>query len=287
MTPFIDFSSVPQTPELAKTAPHLANYRRVYEASEAAVERKPLSKQSLKDYLDMYERLGARHVVVKAKDLETTFGYRITNEDVAAFCKEHGPRYVGFAGVDPFKGMTALRELEHAVKNLGLRGLNIQGFENKIYINDPRMFPLYAKCIELDIPINLHTSVNFSTSTAMDFGQPKLLDEVMVHFPELRVCAAPPGFPWIQELIAVAWRHPNVSIGLVAVRPKYLATPNSGYEPLLQYCNSILQDRIIFGSSYPSQPVGRCVEEIEALPLKDNVKRKWLHDNAARFLGLK
>lgn len=284
---FIDFSSVPQSPELAKTAPHLYNYRRVYRDSGDSPERKPATAETLKAYLAMYERMGAKHVVVKGKDLETTFGYRVTNEDVAAFCKQHGPRYIGFAGVDPHKGMTALRELEYAVKELGLRGLNIQGFENKIDIDDPRMYPLYAKCIELDIPLNLHTSVNFSIDTAMDHGQPKKLDTVMVHFPELRVCASPPGFPWVHELIAVAWRHPNVSIGLVAVRPKVLGIENSGYGGLLQYGNTVLQDRIIFGSSYPALPVDRCLDEIAALPLKDGVKRKWVHDNAARFLGLK
>jgi len=287
VTDFIDFSSVPQSPELAKTAPHLYNYRRVYRDSGDSPERKPATAETLKAYLTMYDKLGAKHVVVKGKDLETTFGYRVTNEDVAAFCKQHGPRYIGFAGVDPHKGMTALRELEYAVKELGLRGLNIQGFENKIDIDDPRMYPLYAKCIELDIPLNLHTSVNFSIDTAMDHGQPKKLDTVMVHFPELRVCASPPGFPWVHELIAVAWRHPNVSIGLVAVRPKVLGIENSGYGGLLQYGNTVLQDRIIFGSSYPALPVDRCLDEIAALPLKDNVKRKWVHDNAARFLGLK
>ena len=287
VTDFIDFSSVPQSPEMAKTAPHLYNYRRVYRDSGDSPTRKPATEETLRDYLAMYERLGARHVVVKGKDLETTFGYRVTNEDVAAFCKKHGPRYIGFAGVDPHKGMTALRELEYAVKELGLRGLNIQGFENRIDIDDPRMYPLYAKCIELDIPLNLHTSVNFSIDTAMDHGQPKKLDTVMVHFPELRVCASPPGFPWVHELIAVAWRHPNVSIGLVAVRPKVLGIENSGYGGLLQYGNTVLQDRLIFGSSYPALPVDRCLEEIEALPLKDGVKRKWVHDNAARFLGLK
>lgn len=286
MTDFIDFSSVPQSPELAKTAPHLYNYRRVYRDSGDSPQRKPATEETLRDYLAMYERLGARHVVVKAKDLETSFGYKVANEDVAAFCRKHGPRYVGFAGVDPHKGMAAIRELEHAVRTLGLRGLNIQGFENRIDIDDPRMYPLYAKCIELDIPLNLHTSVNFSVETAMDHGHPRKLDRVMVHFPELRVCASPPGFPWVHELVAVAWRHPNVSIGLVAVRPKYLAVANSGYEGLLQYGNSVLQDRIIFGSSYPALPVERCIREIEALPLKDGVKRKWLHDNAARFLGL-
>ncbi|MBC7135109.1 MAG: amidohydrolase, partial [Oceanibaculum nanhaiense] len=211
---------------------------------------------------------------------------RIANEDVAAFCREQGPRFVGFAGVDPNKGMTAVRELDHAVRELGLRGLNLQCFEHKLAINDKKMYPLYAKCIELDIPVNLHCSINFATSTLMEFGRPALLDEVMVHFPELRVCAAPPGFPWVHELIGVAWRHANVHIGLVAVRPKYLTVAGSGYEPLLQYGRTILQDRIIFGSAYPLMPLERTVREIEALPLEEDVRRKWLYGNAKRFLRL-
>ena len=85
--------------------------------------------------------LGARHVVVKARDLETTFGFRIRNEDVAAFCREHGPRFIGFAGVDPHKGMTALRELEFAVTELGLRGLNLQCFETQAAHQRPEDVP--------------------------------------------------------------------------------------------------------------------------------------------------
>lgn len=289
---FIDYGSKPPTPEFAKTGPHLQNYRRVYSASESAARAEsvaddtPASDDALAAYLAMYESLNARHVVVKARDLETTFGFRIANEDVAAFCRAHGPRYIGFAGVDPHKGMTALRELESSIKELGLRGLNLQCFEHKLRINDPKMYPLYAKCIELDIPVNLHCGINFSTDTGMDFGRPQYLDDVLVHFPELRVCASPPGWPWVHELLGVAWRHPNVWIGLVAVRPKYLAVANSGYEPLLQFGNGLLQDRIIFGSAYPMMSVIQCLAEIDALPLKDAVRRKWVHDNAARFLGL-
>lgn len=282
----IDYGSRPPLPEFAKTGPHLANYRRVYASSEKGVPREDLGEEALARWLAMYDGIGADHVVIKARDVETTFGFRVENADVAAFCRKHGKRFVGFAGVDPNKGMVALRELETAVKELGLRGLNIQGFENKLHINDPRMYPLYAKCIELDIPVNLHCSINFGAATKMEYGRPLHLDEVMVHFPELRVCASPPGWPWVEELVGVAWRHPNVSIGLVAVRPKYLAVENSGYGALLQYGNSVLQDRIIFGSAYPMQPVDRAIAEVEALPLKDGVKRKWLGGNAARFLGL-
>ncbi len=285
----IDYGSTPPIAAL-NPAPerkaHLDNYRRVYRSSEAAAKQDVSEADALRHYLASYDALGTKHVVVKARDVETSFGLKIRNEDVADFCRDHGGRFIGFAGVDPMKGMEAIRELEYAVRELGLRGLNIQGFENRIAINDPRLYPLYAKCIELDVPINLHCSVNFSTQSLMKYGHPMQLDEVMVHFPELRVIASPPGWPWVQDLIGVAWRHANVHIGLVAVRPKYLNVPNSGYEPLLQYGNTVLQDRIIFGSAWPMQPVSRAVEEIDALPLKESVKRKWLHDNAASVLEL-
>ena len=284
---FIDYGSKP--PTRAFNPPqnrHLANYRRVYAKSEARVE-KPLSeKTALAKYLNTYERLGAKHVVVKARDNETTFGLKVKNEDVAAFCRKHGPRYIGFAGVDPHKGMAAVRELETAVRELGLRGLNLQCFELKLAINDKRMYPLYAKCVELDIPVNIHCGINFSTDSQMDYGRPAYLDEVMQHFPELRVCASPPGWPWIEELIGVAWRHANLHIGIVAVRPKLLALEDSGYRPLLAYGTKVLQDRILTGTAYPMQPLEQAYAEFADLPMPDAVRRKWLYGNAARFLGL-
>ena len=284
----IDYGSRPPVPafDQSNTA-HLKRYRTIYEASEsAAAATTPPSEDAFADYLKVYDAMEAEHIVVKARDLETTFGWRIGNEEVAEFCKSQGGRFIGFAGVDPHKGIVALRELEYAVRELGLRGLNLQCFEHKLAIDDPKMYPLYAKCIELDIPVNLHCSINFSTESLMEYGRPILLDKVMTHFPDLRVCAAPPGFPWVHELIGVAWRHRNVHIGLVAVRPKYLAVAGSGYEPLLQYGRTVLQDRIIFGTSYPLMPIERTIREVEALPLSETVKRKWLYENARRFLGL-
>lgn len=281
----IDFNSRPPIPAFTPDATHLRNYRRVYQASEAEVTR-DAGGDALAAYLGAYERLGAAHVVVKAKDVETTFGTKASNEAVAAFCRTHGPRFIGWAGVDPNKGMAAVRELEHAVRELGLRGLNLQCFEHRLAINDKRMYPLYAKCVELDIPVNIHASINFSTDCLMEHGRPILLDEVMVHFPELRVVASPPGWPWVHELIGVAWRHSNLFIGVSAVRPKYLDVEESGYGALLRYGGSVLQDRILFGTSYPMQPIERAVEEALALPLKESVREKWLYGNAARFLGL-
>jgi predicted TIM-barrel fold metal-dependent hydrolase len=281
----IDFSSRPPAPGFNPPAPHLQNYRRVYAASERR-SAESSAAADVEAYLATYEALGARHVVLKARDVETTFGFRIANETVADFCRAHGPRYIGFAGVDPHKGKAAVDEFDHAVRNLGLRGLNLQCFELKLRPNDPLLNPLYEKALELDVPVNIHCGINFSAATPMSYGRPEYLDEVMVAFPGLRVCASPPGWPWVTELIGVCWRHPTLYIGVLAVRLKLLAKPHSGYEPLLQYGRTILQDKMIFGSSFPMMPAAAAVEELKALSMEDAVKRKWLHDNAARFLKL-
>ena len=109
---FIDYGSKPPTAGFnPPQTQHLANYRRVYAASEARVPRPADEAAALAAYLEMYERVGARYVIVKARDNETTFGLKVTNEHVAEFCRQHAPRYIGFAGVDPHKGMAAVREL--------------------------------------------------------------------------------------------------------------------------------------------------------------------------------
>ena len=281
----IDFSSRPPLPVFRPVGAHLANYRRVYKSSEALVDETD-ADVALQAYLDTYRRLQARAVVLKARDLRSTFGFRIANEDVAAFCRDQGEPYIGFAGVDPHRGSEAVEEFERAVRDLGLRGLNVQGFEHKLPIDDSLLYPLYQKCVELDVPVNIHCGINFSTLVPMSLGRPELLDRVLIDFPTLRVCASPPGWPWINELIALAWRHPNLWIGVVAVRPKYLQVAHSGYEPLLQYGSTLLKERIIFGSGYPMMPIERSLAELHALPLTDDVKDRWLYRNAAEFLRL-
>ena len=98
----IDYSSKPPVKELSIRAPHLSNYDRVYGSSgERAAE--DYSEAALERYLAAYDDAGAAKVVIKARDLETTFGERIRNEDVAAFCRKHGSRFIGFAGVDQYR----------------------------------------------------------------------------------------------------------------------------------------------------------------------------------------
>jgi len=289
----VDYASVPPTPEIRRrsTGTHMANYDRIYanslkDSTDQLKEAVDDPKAALQKYLAMYENENVDYVLIKAKDCRTTFGVTIRNEDVAEFCHANGPRYVGMAGVDPNRGMDAVRELEYAVKELGMIGLNIQCFECKVNATDPIMYPLYAKCIELDVPVNLHMGMSFSSMAPMSHGKPIDLDKVMVDMPELKVIAGDPGFPWVHEMIGVAWRHRNVYIGLNAIKPKLFTTPNSGYEALLQYGARMLQDQMICGSNWPLMPVDSYFEAVRKLPLSEEIRGKWTGGNAAEVLKL-
>jgi hypothetical protein len=280
----IDFGATPPIETLSLgDGSHLANYRRVYASSEKASAR---GETTLEQWFANVDAAGIDLTVIKARDVETTFGGRVTNEAVAEVVAAHPGRFLGFAGVDPNKGMTAVRELEYAVRELGLKGLNLQCFENQLAIDDRRMYPLYAKCVELDIPVNIHVGINFSLKSSPDFGRPEMLDRVLCDFPELRAIASPPGWPWVQELLAVAWRQPNLWIGLVAMRPRLMAVEHSGYGPLMQYGRTVLKDRMIVGTAWPMQPMDRVLDEVRQLPIEDDIAARWLGGNARTFLQL-
>jgi predicted TIM-barrel fold metal-dependent hydrolase len=108
------------------------------------------------------------------------------------------------------------------------------------------------------------------------------LDQVAMDFPQMKIVASCGGWPWVPELIGVARRHRNVFIDTSSHRPKHLATPGSGFEMLMQFGNTLLQDRIVFasGAGDLGMPIREIIEEVRALPLKEHVKEKWLYKNA-------
>jgi predicted TIM-barrel fold metal-dependent hydrolase len=140
--------------------------------------------------------------------------------------------------------------------------------------------------VELNIPVSIESSMHFARNVKMDLCRPLYHDYVAVDFPELKIVMSTPGFPWVGELVGVAWRHPNVYIATSVVRAKYLGMANSGYEMLLQFGNSILQDKIIYGTGWPNIPFKRNIEELKALPLKEEVKEKWLGKNVAKLFNI-
>jgi predicted TIM-barrel fold metal-dependent hydrolase len=209
-----------------------------------------------------------------------------TFEHTARLAEKYKDRFIPWCRISPYDGMSGVRKLEHCVRELGIRGLEVSTFRDKLYAGDRKYYPLYAKCVELSIPTRIYTTMNYATDRPMDLGRPIYLDEVARDFPELSIIAGLGGWPWVPELVGLARRHQNIYIDMAAHRPKYLAKPGSGFEMLLQFGNTLLQDKILFASSWLTLglPLKQIVQEMYELPLKDSVKQKWMHDNAARLL---
>ena len=114
----------------------------------------------------------------------------------------------------------------------------------------------------------------------MDYGHPRHLDQVACDFPELTIVARHGGWPWVLDMVAVAWRHPNVYVELSGIAPPYL------HPDLLRYADGMLRHKFLFGTSYPLLTFRRAVDEFMELPLKDETKSAILYENAARLLHL-
>jgi len=211
-----------------------------------------------------------------------------TIEHTASLAQKYKGKFIPWARISPLEGMAGVRRLEYCVKELGIRGLEVSPFREKIYVNDKKYYPFYAKCVELGIPMRAHTSMNYATDRAMDLGRPVYLDEVACDFPELTIIAGLGGWPWVPELIGLARRHQNLYIDLAAHRPKHIKNPGSGFEMLLQFGNTVLQDRILFASSWQTValPMKQIIQETEELTRNETVKRKWMCENAAPILKL-
>ena len=213
----------------------------------------------------------------------------IPNELVAALAERHPDRFIPFAGVDLLKGMEAVRELERLVSERGFRGLSLRPFMIGLPADDRRYYPLYAKCVELDVPLSIHTSANWTTVAVNDLGHPRHIDAVAADFPELRIVMSHAGYPWVLEACLLAWKYPNVYLELAAHRPRYLAAPGTGWEPLLRFGQTTIADKVLFGTGWflLGRPPGQIVEEFRALPVAEDVMERWLGRNAETLLSRK
>jgi predicted TIM-barrel fold metal-dependent hydrolase len=211
-----------------------------------------------------------------------------TMEHTASLAQKYKGKFIPWVRISPHEGMAGVRKLEVAVKELGIKGFEASPFREKIYVNDKKYYPFFAKCVELNIPMRSHTSMNYATDRSMDLGRPVYLDEVACDFPELTIIAGLGGWPWVPELVGLARRHQNIYIDLAAHRPKYIGNPGSGFETLLQFGNTVLQDRILFASSWMNlaMPMKQIIQETEELTRNETVKHKWMYENAARILKI-
>jgi predicted TIM-barrel fold metal-dependent hydrolase len=209
--------------------------------------------------------------------------YHVPYGVVADAVRRHPDRFYGLAGLDPNEGMAGVRELERAVRELGFIGAHSYPHWFELAPDHARYYPFYAKCVELGIPIQLQVGQSHIYDPRYprrSVGRPIALDVVACDFPELKLIGIHIGIPWVDEMIAMAWKHANVYIGTDAHSPKYW--PQS----FVQFINTYGQDKVIFGTDFPILRFERTVDEIEELKLRPQVMRKLFSENVRRVYGL-
>lgn len=259
----------------------MSNYARIFPKSrEGGAEASPRRGMSLDEYVAMLRASGVEKAMIRAG----------TNTMTAEIQRKYPDIFVGFAVISPFDGMPAVREFERLVKEEGLKGLSMSPLTEMIPVSDRRYYPMFAKAVELGVPARVYSTMNYGTDRPYDLGHPKHLDQVMVDFPELKLIAGLGGWPWVNEMVALVRRHPNLYMDTSSHRPKHFGTSGSGWEMLMQFGNTLAQDKVITGLSWAGaaaakDPYQTLVDEYLALPLKDSVKEKWLYYNAANLWG--
>jgi uncharacterized protein len=207
------------------------------------------------------------------------------NAHTSEIIRLYPDRVLGFAHLSAYDGMRAVRELERLVREEGFSGLSVSSLYDQVRAADARYYPLYAKCVELNIPVRVYTAMTYANDRPFELGHPRELDRVAIDFPELKMIAGLAGWPWVNEMVALLRRHPNLYVDTAAHRPRHFATQGSGWEMFLQFGNTLLQDKVMVGLSWTllGLTMEEAIEEYLALPLKDSVKEKWLYSNACRF----
>lgn len=226
--------------------------------------------------------------VLVAFDIESVTGYPPCTNDFVAKLRDAHPEQIlqAWASVDPWKD-DALAEAERAITELGLLGFHFHPIMGRYSVDDPKLQPLWELIDGLGVPVMIDVGTTGmgagmpgGSGTRVDFAHPMSVDHLAADFPNMTILAAHPGWPWVDEMTAVALHKGNVYWELSGWAPKYFP------EQLKRDIRTRLRDKIMFGSDYPSLPYERIFREWEDLGYDDEVLEAVFHGNAERVLGL-
>ena len=240
----------------------------------------------VEDYMKMMDEAGiARSILcaVRCGDLRVRGSAELKYERVAEVIKKYPQRFSGAAGVDPTRGMQGLRDLEVAVKEYGFVAAHWYPHWFSMAPDAAQIYPYYAKCCELDIPIMLQVGQNLiyqKDRRLPTVARPILLDQVAIDFPELKIVGIHLGTPWTDEMISMCWKHENVFMAGDAYAPAYWP------KPVVHYANSYGQDKFMFGTDWPVVDPRRAMKDVEAHGFREVAKAKILRNNAIRVFKL-
>jgi uncharacterized protein len=203
-------------------------------------------------------------------------------EDSLRALREHPDRFFGSIEVDPNRGMDAVRDLQRAVEELGVKAATAfpAGLNPQVPINDAKFYPLYAKCIELDIPICVCAGV---PGPRVPFAPQYvgLIDEVCWYFPELKFVTRHGCEPWADLAVKLLLKWPNLYYSTSAFSPRYYP------KAVVDFANTRGADKVMYAGYYPmGLSLDRIFTELPDVPFRDHVWPKFLRENAMRIFGL-
>jgi predicted TIM-barrel fold metal-dependent hydrolase len=241
---------------------------------------------TIPDYLAKMDRAGIDRsllIAVRCGDLAVRGSYEIPYARVAEVCASNPDRFSGLAGIDPYRGMQGLRDLEVAVREHGFVGAHLYPHWFGLAPDHAKYYPYYAKCCELDIPIMMQVGQNLVYSRERrlpSVGRPICLDQVAIDFPDLKLLGIHIGVPWTDEMIAMAWKHENIFIGVDAYAPKHWP------KQLVRYLDSYGRDKVLFGTDWPVIDPERAVGDLAELGIRPESLRLLMRENALRVFRL-
>jgi predicted TIM-barrel fold metal-dependent hydrolase len=205
--------------------------------------------------------------------------WEVSYDYIAGLVAPYAGRLYGLAGVDPHDIAAGLRRLQAGVHEYGFVGAHSYPHWFGIPPDDRVYYPFYAKCIELDIPIEIQVGQAYQR-TLVGVGVPGAIDRVAVDFPELRIIGIHTAYPWEREMIAVAWKHPNVFIGVDNKHP-------SEWSPdLVSYIRNEGRGKVLWGTNKPAVQPAASLEAVRALDFGDEVENDLTYRNAERVFKL-
>jgi predicted TIM-barrel fold metal-dependent hydrolase len=240
------------------------------------------------DEVAEYYRERKLAAVIFTVDAETVTGRpAVPNEEIAEVAAANADVLIPFASVDPNKGARAVEEARRLIRDHGVKGFKFHPNVQAFYPNDKAFYPFYEVVAEAGLPALFHSGHSGIGSglpggggIRLKYSNPMYVDDVAVDFPELTIVIAHPSFPWQDEAISVALHKQQVYIDLSGWSPKYFPPQ------LVRYANTLLRDRVLFGSDYPLITPDRWLEDFARADFRDEVRPLVLKQNAVRLLGL-
>lgn len=253
----------------------------------SAYFKAPRERPKMPEVIELYRQTQIA-LVLFTVDCESAMGAkRVSNYEVAEQAAKNDDICIAFASIDPHKGKYGAREARDLVENYGVKGFKFHGIAQNAHPADRMAYPIYEVIAEYGLPAIFHTGhsgmgtgMRGGGGMRLKYGEPMLIDDVAVDFPDMKIILAHPSWPWVDQSLSMALHKDNVFIDLSGWSPKYFP------KQVIQYANTQLKHKMLFGSDFPLIHPDKWIAAAQEVGFREEVMPLIMKDNAARVLGL-